>query len=122
MKRIPDKTWVQIRKPEVSSEEWKDEWRIVGWDSRMDEYNNEIYRIENYNKSSQYYHLEREDLFNWHHDWLVVLKLDKDGAPIPIDNQGRKNCYWCKEKIKTRIIQFKYEEEIKYMYCPKCLR
>jgi hypothetical protein len=129
MKKIPNGTWVQIRKPEVSVEEWKDEWRTISWDHSyngeegMDKYNNTMHHITRHvNHEIETYKLNDTEGYTWHRDWFVIIDIDKNGNPIPIDNQGRKNCYWCEEKTKTKSVNFEYESNRKYTYCPKCSR
>jgi hypothetical protein len=123
MSTISDGTWVQIKKPEIPLSKWKREWKQVCWDSHMDKYNNKSFIVKKVKIKDKVkvYKLSKTDGYNWHHDWLIPLKTDKDGNPIPNDNQERKDCYWCKEKTKTKVINFKKTEK-KYTYCPKCLR
>jgi hypothetical protein len=111
-------TWVQIKKPTLLKKYWKKEWKKVYWSLDMNRYNNKISCVVKLNDISCSL---SNNHFDWHYDWLVPLKLDKNNKPIPNDNDGRKSCYWCKRKIKTKIV--KYEKGVmKYTYCPNCLR
>jgi hypothetical protein len=129
MKRIPDGTWVRIVKPDETNKNWIDDgvsgiyrWKdSIYWNPEMDEFNNKIFMINNKNYNNVY-ELIGITNFYWHGDWLIVAGLDKNSNPIPVDNEDRKNCYWCKKKTKTRIVKFKDRLNRKYTYCPECLR
>jgi hypothetical protein len=118
MKEIPNDTWIKIVKPTIPIDEWKHEWLEVAWNNRMNDFDNCCFRIESFNGST--YRLSGIS-YNWHRDWLILADLDKNGNPIPDNNDQRLKCYWCNRKTKTKFI--KYEKgDIKYTYCPDCLR
>jgi hypothetical protein len=131
MKKIPDGTWVQIRKPNDSDKNWTynqyykmSYWKdSIYWNPEMDEFNNKFFTIKSMISDNYIYILNNNKYkYEWHADWFVIADIDKNGNPIPIDNQGRRTCYWCEEKTKTRYINFEYENYKGYTYCPKCSR
>ncbi len=114
---ISNGTWVQIVKPE-------DESLLklihIYWVKHMDQYNNKIYKISRYVTSQRSYRLDGVN-YSWDSTWLKIVDVGQDGKPIPIDNEGRSSCYWC--KVSTKVTEERCDKGTRiFTYCPKCGR
>lgn len=100
---------VRIQKPNI----WKEEYNIVDWVSQMDEYIGSSAIIKEKIGGRSYLRYKvNTNRYYWHEDWVLSLN-DTNG--IPLNNDYREKCFWCKGNTKS--IGFQNHT---IQYCPKC--
>lgn len=123
-KKVPQRTQVEILKPEGSAEEIVRKYGI-DWRPGMDKYVGTralvYYDETSFLILSNLYGKDELYNFNWHPDWVKVISLNESGEPEPFDNNGQSKCLWCSHP--TKMIREKLgEKEFTINYCPKCGR